>query len=491
MKIKDVFQRGRLRLNRIKFQNRLALYLTLFGIFIGYVSFMIHTSLAVCQMGNMLSTMIDDRLAADDTDGDALEALINKQNHGQIEELFPVLGFVYGQISLLHESVLVNTCYYSQADEVWYKVFIDRSDIIRRSKIRAFPQEFLPSGRTNRIKINTGSYLGVSGRLSVMIDVTGIRDTNRYFFEVTADRKGVVRYLGGFYILAIYGAVILLLSIILSRFISIHVARPIQTLSVQAGQIASGNLDVRTKIDSRDEIGALSCAINSMADELKDYIRDIEEQLEAISVMNRIDKAVLSATSSKDLVDRVTSFVSGLYSDCVVGMAIEEPENKRYRFLSRYRKGIRDEGKSLSYVSFLSLGSSFVEMSRQFFTLAVSSDRDEMNKINNLFHSQFNYVVNLPIFLQGSYAGSLLIGRDEEILLMRMILPYSALWQIRWELPFVVFSISMTGRVSTWAYSHLSRRLLMPNPNGPPVTAPESRNILKKLLKNSTLMRSL
>jgi GAF domain-containing protein/HAMP domain-containing protein len=58
------------------------------------------------------------------------------------------------------------------------------------------------------------------------------------------------------------------------------ITNPITDLTRTATEIAAGNLEVRTKVDSRDEIGTLSTAINMMTIRLKETLDGLERRVE-------------------------------------------------------------------------------------------------------------------------------------------------------------------------------------------------------------------
>ena len=65
------------------------------------------------------------------------------------------------------------------------------------------------------------------------------------------------------------GAVGLIFVYIVSYVIGLRLTRPINQLALGATEIASGNLDHRVAVESRDEIGRLAGAFNEMASDLK------------------------------------------------------------------------------------------------------------------------------------------------------------------------------------------------------------------------------
>jgi len=79
--------------------------------------------------------------------------------------------------------------------------------------------------------------------------------------------------------LLILGLIILSLVSLLAYVLASVISRPIQILSEVARKIGGGDLNVRAKITSKDEIGELAGAFNSMAQKLKIFYADLEKKV--------------------------------------------------------------------------------------------------------------------------------------------------------------------------------------------------------------------
>lgn len=75
-------------------------------------------------------------------------------------------------------------------------------------------------------------------------------------------------------VLALGGSV---LAFVLGMFLSRMITRPLAALAEDAQQIASGDLTVQIQSRSQDEIGKLATSFNSMADSLRDAIRQVSD----------------------------------------------------------------------------------------------------------------------------------------------------------------------------------------------------------------------
>ncbi len=78
------------------------------------------------------------------------------------------------------------------------------------------------------------------------------------------------------------GLVIITIMAIIAFVISRTLSKPLIKLKNAANTIAGGNFEVRTKIRTRDEIGELSHAFDSMAQKLQDSIIEIKEKEDVI-----------------------------------------------------------------------------------------------------------------------------------------------------------------------------------------------------------------
>ncbi len=79
--------------------------------------------------------------------------------------------------------------------------------------------------------------------------------------------------------LTLVGLVVLVFAIVASIVLTALATRPLRMLTVTATRIASGDLDARAAVTSRDECGVLTHAFNQMADHLVALHADLEERV--------------------------------------------------------------------------------------------------------------------------------------------------------------------------------------------------------------------
>lgn len=73
------------------------------------------------------------------------------------------------------------------------------------------------------------------------------------------------------------------LAIILGIFISRIISKPLNELVQAAGKISNGNLDVSIKVNSKDEIGTLALAFDTMATNINDVMSNINSASEQVA----------------------------------------------------------------------------------------------------------------------------------------------------------------------------------------------------------------
>lgn len=112
--------------------------------------------------------------------------------------------------------------------------------------------------------------------------------------HIRSERKGLVKTLVS--ILAAVTVLVALIAVMLSK----KITKPIISLCKGADVIGSGNLDYTLKIKTGDEIETLACAFNKMTQDLKAYIKNLEEATRAkerieseLHVAREIQKSML------------------------------------------------------------------------------------------------------------------------------------------------------------------------------------------------------
>jgi putative nucleotidyltransferase with HDIG domain len=387
----------------------------LFGLLVGHFSFIFYTVIATNNLIHVASVIVEDWLKNNDRTGDIIESYIGRLYSRQMDETFPFISIFRNELTVNSGHNNFNLYYHSLRENKWYKLNKNVSGYIIKSEISFDEESDIYDFMTKGIVSATHApFYGRSDNIYFWVNLTRKHDKNIYIARMVSDRKGLLSFIGGKDVAVIYTFSLFILSLLLSKMIALHISRPISRLSSQTAGIASGNLDIKTEIISKDEIGELSQSINIMAGRIKENIESMNKRMEAISVMNKIDKAVLSSISRHDLIDKVTFIVSELFNDCMVGLAMADQDKERYVILSHYIKGAKgDKGNGL-ILSFDKLEDDSVEKNKYFFVIDKISDGKYLNFLNALIGENFMHLMNLPIYLDEEYIGSLIIGKDAD-----------------------------------------------------------------------------
>jgi len=112
----------------------------------------------------------------------------------------------------------------------------------------------------------------------------------------------------------------------LGYFYSRRLVRPLFELRSATESMAASNYSVRVQTNSSDEIGALSKAFNSMADQLEKEVRDLEEKNDKLAEL-QVMRAEFVANVSHELKTPLTSirgFVETLRNGHIKDPAVQE-----------------------------------------------------------------------------------------------------------------------------------------------------------------------
>lgn len=413
--IKKIFHTVYVIFSRLKFKYKLTMYFTLFGVLVGYLSLVFYTTVATNNLKSIVSGIVDDWLKNSNQPDDVIESRIGFSYDQEMNNIFPFMSIFRNELTTEQKRGKLNLYYYSSSGGKWFKLYRNHSGLMVRSEISNEEKpEVFAALKKGTISISHPQFYGKSDTIFFWINLTRPRDKNVYIARIVSDRKDILSFIGGKDVAGIYALALFFISLLLSRGIALHISKPISKLSMQTTGIAEGNLNIRTEILSKDEIGDLSESVNKMADKIKETIDSMNKRMEAISVMNKIDKAVLSSISRSDLIDRVTYIVSELFNDCMVALAIADADKQKYVILSHYIKGIKkSQGEGVT-LTFNKIGDENIEKNKSFFILDKLTDEEYLKLLNSLIHQNYLELMNIPVILDEEYIGSLIVGKDAD-----------------------------------------------------------------------------
>ncbi len=224
------------------------------------------------------------------------------------------------------DSIIIKFYYRRSEDNFWY--------LLRdSSKPRQNPEKVEGDmvGELEKVlKLNLidveHSFFNLNSSRIIYINVTRPGDSHQYVVRININRENLLHFiLKNSDTWLVYTTVTLLISLVLGFIFAKSISIPIRKLSEGATALSRGDLNIRFKIKRRDNIGELSGALNEMAINIENRIRTIE-------TMNKIDKAVNSAISRRQLLEYVAGYISELFEGSAV--FIFEKGSKSYKILA-------------------------------------------------------------------------------------------------------------------------------------------------------------
>lgn len=111
---------------------------------------------------------------------------------------------------------------------------------------------------------------------------------------------------------------IIMLAAGLGALVSQFLSRPLAQLSDVAGEIANGNLAVRARQETNDEIGALAKSFNYMAEQLYQTLSSLEQRVadrtRALAIATEVSRRLSTILDEKQLVTEVVEQVQNAYN---------------------------------------------------------------------------------------------------------------------------------------------------------------------------------
>jgi HD-GYP domain-containing protein (c-di-GMP phosphodiesterase class II) len=262
-------------------------------------------------------------------------------------------------------------------------------------------------------------YLGQHDTVRLFLDVTPEEQRHDIFYILAIDvqRGGIINFITtnqSWFI--IYDLAVLVFSLMLGKFFTRKIIQPIYNLSNGASHIAKGNFSSRVDDTGSDEIGFLAGSINIMAASVEEQIRFVQQRADTMEVMNRIDKAVLSAVSKDDLLTRVITIVTSMLEHTAAVIILRNETDSGYisLFMEEARqRGILHHG---NVIEDSTLGVPLLKALQNNFTETVSQQPLRVCTLLSRFaHQTIRSMLNVPISIGGTYRGSLLLIREKEL----------------------------------------------------------------------------
>jgi nitrate/nitrite-specific signal transduction histidine kinase len=151
-----------------------------------------------------------------------------------------------------------------------------------------------------------------------------------------------------------------ILAILLARFLTTGIVRPLGELATTATLISKGDLSQVARVERRDEVGTLAQAFNTMTQQLQRSFRNLEQRTIQLRAVNEVGRQISSILDIDELLEYVASSLQKTFNYHNVGIILREPISDKMVLKSsagRYeggdgkRKGEIEKGSIVSWVS--------------------------------------------------------------------------------------------------------------------------------------------
>jgi len=406
---KNTFQRIRLSLGI-----KITLYFVVFGLLIGYVTFILYTIGSTQREIDMAyETAVPIFKEITGTRGeDFIYELINKRN----DDLKRLSNIVLKTSFSSFGTIKPTMYYHNRRDNSWKRIYSNADAIFREEPAPLSEVHQLNRALRERIFHTSRLFFGQSDRVSIKILLPFRKAKHDYVINLEMDREGLTSFIKkNVHRIVIFASLLLAISVILGKIFAYRIARPIIMLSEVARDRAAGETDRQFIIERGDEIGVLSESLNIMTQKIDGHVREIEHRMKTMETMNKIDKAVLSSISRSDLLERVIGLVSSLFRSSSIAMALYNDEKKGFDLLSRFQDPVEGILAEKPFVPFNAIDREEMERIRQLFQFSLQDEGSQYRDVmEELLGRKRGNGINVPVYLEEQYLGSLVLARDEQ-----------------------------------------------------------------------------
>ncbi len=392
---------------------KLTLMFTLFGMIIGYFSFIMSNMGSTRNLMNLTTSILHkqfhESLVSDEPD--SLIKLLGKND----DSILKIMNMIKNDP--MHPVTGVSVYIYDTLKNDWVQHSINENGKFYKSAFegnitnlnRAMNRKFLVS--------DPKPFFGQNDKMYLYVNISRNIDKNKYLICVEFNRKGltssIVQNAEQFIIFEI---ALLLISVFLGKFFARRIVKPIKKISEESASIASGNFSYRFNIKRKDEIGVLADSLNKMAAQIENTINEIDNRIRTMETMNRIDKAVLSSISRNDLLDRVVGIVAKQFNKSSIAIALRNEEKKGFDILSVFEEGNKALLSDRPFVPDADIDPELLSRTASIYQF---TGRDMENSLAKLIQEFVNYkpgaILHVPIYIKEKYLGSLfLVKIDDE-----------------------------------------------------------------------------
>ncbi len=323
-------------------QMKLTALFVLFGIIVGFSSYFISTITS--------TKLVVDSFVNNNTN--PIGQLIRKSPHDWIYNLFADEKDSQKARDLFKEiipanfkdSISLSFYYRSRGNGYWYQLKDTSNPRQEMIKVDRETSDDLNNAMEKNIVYKEPAFFNFGQSHTIYFNATTEHDTYDYIVKTKINRENILKYIVDKKKVGIgYVAFTIILSIILGAMFSRSITKPIRDLSRKAHIFSEGDLSVRFETKRKDDIGELTLSMNRVA-------VNISHRIKTIHTMNRIDKAVSSSISGKELLNKVTDLIQSQFNNSAV--LVLEKEKEAYNVAASSPEGLLPENTKIPYSDF-------------------------------------------------------------------------------------------------------------------------------------------
>lgn len=397
LQVINIFKVMKLRMGSMLLQIKLTALFVVFGLIIGLFSYLIST---VSTAKMVVDTFVDN-------DTNPISKLMEKYPNDWIYDLFSEESSSSSAREALKsivpaefkDSIFISFYYKKKDGENWYLL---KDTAVPQQSIRKVEKnsvEDLNTALKNRILELKPSFFNVFHSHVLFFNATSTGDMYDYVIKTTINSEDMIDYVlrkkreGVSYII-----ITLFLSLIIGTFFIRSITKPVRELSKKAYDFSEGDFTVRFETKRKDDIGDLTRSMNRVA-------VNISHRIKTIQTMNKIDKAVNSSLSRKELLISVADFIKEQFTNSIV--IILEKIGNFYRVASSSSSEIFPVDTFIPYSRF---PKSFLENDHLIFDL----DTDSLMELNSRLsiEERKQQGMSLPLMQSDHIAGLLIVAMN-------------------------------------------------------------------------------
>ena len=388
---------------------KLVIAFTLFGLIVGYSSYVFHTIVETREYIYLWASTVSDRLYYYSGRGgsDSIMDILNKDGKN-IRDVAEKLNNLSLQTNMV---IGFNLFYLKKGGNKWRKIFIDSNNIFRSSDAETEKIGELEKMSNSKIHLSDFVSFITHDNLTVQIDISRKIDKNKYVLYFEIHKPGLISMIReNTIIYIIFGLILFIFSYVLANIFINLLIRPIEKLTEGTEAIASGNYGYRFNIRTMDEIGRVKDSFNSMCIQIESHLTEIERRMKHMAMMNEIDKAVLSSSSRSVLLEKVTKIVYSLFHCYYLAILKRNDTRNGFDLLIYYDKmGIF--AVENSFVPDGKIDEVILTQRENIIQMKFTGEDGRTERIRNILGVNVGSVIIAPLNTFDGYFGALVMSR--------------------------------------------------------------------------------